>query len=95
VLIGNFYTGFDRTIAHEPLAPATITALHAHRDRLTTLKAPEGTSPGDEQRVTQALRRSYANAFRDAMFAGAALCVIASVVASLTIARNFRPAPTP
>jgi hypothetical protein len=29
------------------------------------------------------------------MFAGAALCVIASVVASLTIARNFRPAPTP
>jgi EmrB/QacA subfamily drug resistance transporter len=93
VLIGNFYAGFDRTIARQSLAPATVTALHAHRDRLTTLKAPEGTAPRDEQRVTQVLRRSYANAFRDAMFVGAALCLIASVIAALTIAPNVRPRP--
>ena len=95
VLIGNFYAGFDRTIGYQPLAPATVTALRANRDRLTTLKAPDGTTAADKPRVTRVLRRSYANAFRDAMLVGASLCLIASVVAALTIGPNLRPAPTP
>lgn len=88
VLIGAFYANFDRRLAGADLAPATRVALLAGRDRLTTLKPPSDTVPSDRPAVLQALHAAYASGFRDAMFAGVALCVIAAGVAALTIPRK-------
>ncbi len=95
VLIGSFYADFDRRTARQTFAPATLAALRANRDLLTTLKPPAGTSADDEDRVTEELRQAYADGFRNAMLLGAALCVAAAAVAARTIAPNLRPAPSP
>ncbi len=89
VLINAFYASFDRRIAREDVAPATSAALHANRDHLTTLEAPPETEPSDRERVVKALRAAYASGFREAMFGGAALCIVAAGVAALRIPRKI------
>jgi EmrB/QacA subfamily drug resistance transporter len=84
-LIGQFYWSFDRRVSAHRVSGATQAALRANRDTLTAIVVPPGVSPNDAPAVKEDLRGAYAAGFRDAMFLGALLCVVASGIAMLTI----------
>lgn len=83
ILLGAFYRNFDGRTAAEPLQAQTRAALAARRAELPQIVVPPAVARGDRAPVLRALRVSYTAGFRSAMLSGAALCLLAALVAAL------------
>ena len=89
VLLGIFYRDLDRSVDVAHLQPQTRAALAAGRAELPQLVVPPAAPARDRPAVRRVLRLSYTDGFRSAMLAGAALCVLASLIAWIVL----RPRP--
>jgi len=85
VLAAVFSAGMDRRIARHHVAPQTARIVHAARGKLFAGSVPTEIPVPERPAVEAAVREGYLAGFRAVMAGSALLCILAAVVAMVTI----------
>ena len=85
VLAAVFNGGFDRRIASRHLSPQTARIAHDDRARLYAGSVPNDVPQQDRAAVGAAVREGYLAGFRGVMLVSSAVCVVAALIALVSI----------
>jgi MFS family permease len=92
VLAGAFSAKFETELPHAHFSAATVRTVDAERGQLLAGGVPAGLSARERPLVAALVRTAFLAGFRAVMAGSAVLCVLAAIVAVLTIPGKQQPA---